>query len=72
VAGVITGSPAEEAGLAAGDVITSVDGNAVDSAQALTSALEPYKPGDHLTIDWTDASGVAQTATVALSSGPPQ
>jgi S1-C subfamily serine protease len=72
VAGVITGSPAEEAGLAAGDVITSVDGNAVDSAQALTSALEPYKPGDHLTIDWTDASGVTQTATIALSSGPPQ
>jgi S1-C subfamily serine protease len=72
VAGVITGSPAEEAGLAAGDVITSVDGNAVDSAQALTSALEPYKPGDHLTIGWTDASGVTQTATIALSSGPPQ
>ena len=72
VAGVITGSPAQEAGLAAGDVITSVNGNAIDSAQALTSALEPYKPGDHLTIDWTDASGVAQTATVALSSGPPQ
>ncbi len=72
VAEVITGSPAQQAGLAAGDVITSVDGNAVDSAQALTSALESYKPGDHLTIDWTDASGVAQTATVALSSGPPQ
>ena len=72
VAGVITGSPAEEAGLAAGDVITSVDGNAVDSAQALTSALEPYKPGDHLTIGWSDASGVTHTATVVLSSGPPQ
>ncbi len=72
VAGVITGSPAQEAGLAAGDVITSVDGNAVDGAQALTSALEPYKPGDTITIGWTDASGVTQTATVALSSGPPQ
>jgi S1-C subfamily serine protease len=72
VAGVITGSPAQEAGLAAGDVITSVDGNAVDGAQALTSALEPYMPGDTITIGWTDASGVTHTATVALSSGPPQ
>ena len=72
VAGVITGSPAQEAGLAAGDVITTVDGNAVDGAQALTSALEPYKPGDKVTIGWTDASGVTHIATVALSSGPPQ
>jgi S1-C subfamily serine protease len=72
VAGVVTGSPAQEAGLEAGDVITSVDGNAVASAQALTSALAPYKPGDKVTIGWTDASGQAQSATVTLSSGPPQ
>ena len=72
VAGVITDSPAQEAGLGAGDVITSVNGHTVDGANALTSALAPYKPGDKVTIGWTDASGQTHTASVTLSSGPPQ
>jgi S1-C subfamily serine protease len=72
VAVVITDSPAQEAGLAAGDVITSVDGDTVTSAEALSSALEPYQPGDKVTIGWTDTSGETHTATVTLSSGPPQ
>jgi S1-C subfamily serine protease len=72
VAGVITGSPAQQAGLVAGDVITSVNGQSVADASALTAALEPDKPGDTVTVSWTDASGVTQTATVTLSSGPPQ
>jgi S1-C subfamily serine protease len=72
VAGVITGSPAQQAGLAAGDVITSVNGNAVNSATALTGLLEPDKPGATVTIGWTNASGATQSATVTLSSGPPQ
>jgi len=31
-----------------------------------------YHPGDKVTIGWTDASGQNHTATVQLSSGPPQ
>jgi S1-C subfamily serine protease len=72
VAEVITDSPAQEAGLASGDVITSVNGDAVASAQTLSSLLAPYKPGDKVAIGWTDASGVTHSATVSLSSGPPQ
>jgi S1-C subfamily serine protease len=72
VAQVITDSPAQEAGLAAGDTITSVNGDAVDSASALSSLITPYKPGDKVTIGWTDSSGQTHTATVTLSSGPPQ
>ncbi len=72
VAGVITNSPAQEVGLGAGDVITSVNGHTVDGANALTSALAPYKPGDKVTIGWTDALGETHTASVTLSSGPPQ
>jgi S1-C subfamily serine protease len=72
VAGVITDSPAQEAGLAAGDVITTVNGDTIASAQSLSSLLAPYKPGDKVTIGWTDTSDVTHTATVALSSGPPQ
>jgi len=72
VAGVITSSPAQAAGLSAGDVITSVNGDAVDGASGLSGLLEPDKPGDTVTIGWTDTSGVAHTTTVTLTSGPPQ
>jgi S1-C subfamily serine protease len=72
VAGVVTDSPAQEAGLAEGDTITSVNGHSVDSPTALSSLLSPYKPGDKVAIGWTDSSGQTDTATVSLSSGPPQ
>jgi S1-C subfamily serine protease len=72
VAGVITSSPAQEAGLAEGDVITAVDGHSVDSATQLTTLLAPYQPGEKVSITWTDSSGQSQTATVELTSGPPQ
>lgn len=72
VAGAIPNSPAQIAGLAAGDVITSVDGQPVASSNALTGLLEPFHPGNRVTIDWTNALGKVQTASVQLSSGPPQ
>jgi S1-C subfamily serine protease len=72
VAGVVTSSPAQTAGLAAGDTIISVDGLSVDSAEGLTELLEPYAPGDKVTVAWTTTSGLTETATVQLTSGPPQ
>jgi S1-C subfamily serine protease len=67
---VLSGSPAEEAGLSAGDVITSVDGAAVDTASALTQLLDGHHPGDRVRVGWTSASGGAHSATVTLASGP--
>ncbi len=72
VASVVTNGPAQEAGLAEGDVITSLGGKAIVSANDLTSAMSAYHPGDKVTIGWTDGSGQTHTATVQLSSGPPQ
>jgi S1-C subfamily serine protease len=72
IAGVVTSSPAQEAGLAQGDVITSVNGTTVTSANGLTNALATDHPGTKVTIGWTDTSGQTQTATVQLTSGPPQ
>jgi S1-C subfamily serine protease len=69
---VITSSPAQEAGLAGGDTITSVNGKTVASPDALTNMLEPFHPGNTVTIGWTDTSGQTHTAKVQLSSGPPQ
>jgi S1-C subfamily serine protease len=72
VAGVVTSSPAQEAGLGDGDVITSFNGHSITSSDALTDALEPYHPGDTVTLGWTDSSGASHTAQITLTSGPPQ
>jgi S1-C subfamily serine protease len=68
----VTSGPAQEAGLTEGDLITGVDGTSVSSPTALTNALLQYKAGDSVTIAYTDTSGNSHTATVKLSSGPPQ
>ncbi len=70
VGGVITGTPAATAGLTAGDTITAVNGSAVGSASQLTDLLKSYRPGDSVTISWTDSAGAAHSATVALMQGP--
>jgi S1-C subfamily serine protease len=72
LAGVVGDSPAEAAGLAAGDVITSIDGRAVTTPSSLTSYLLTKKPGATVTIGYTDPSGMARTVSLKLASGPPQ
>jgi putative serine protease PepD len=62
-------SPAEEAGLQAGDVINAVDGQAVASAEELQRLIEAKKPGDELELT-VDREGVTVTVTVTLGSRP--
>jgi S1-C subfamily serine protease len=70
IAGTLSGSPAANAGLTAGDEITSVGGQSVSSAQNIAQVLVKYHPGDSISINWVDQSGQSQTATVTLASGP--
>jgi S1-C subfamily serine protease len=70
IAGVTAGTPAAGAGLAQGDVITSVAGHAVSSGTSIQQVLENYHPGDKVSIAWTDGSGQSRTATVTLATGP--
>jgi S1-C subfamily serine protease len=70
VAGVLNGSPAQSAGIAAGDVITAVGGASVTSAQSLTTAMRSHRPGDSVQVTWMDTSGQRHTATVTLVTGP--
>lgn len=70
VGGVIANTPADEAGLAAGDVITAVNGTAVASADDLTKIVGQMEPGEVVTLTWTTASGTSQTAAVTLTQGP--
>ena len=70
IAGTVSGLPADRAGLAAGDVITSAGGHRVSSPSALQSAMERYHPGDSARIGWTDQSGQTHFATLVLANGP--
>ena len=46
ITGVREGSPAEKAGLQAGDVIVEFDGKPIEDIYAYTYALRDKKPGD--------------------------
>jgi S1-C subfamily serine protease len=71
VVGVQPGSPADAAGLQAGDTIVSVDGGPVDSSTALQSALSAHHPGDRVTLSWVDPSGRQRSGSAQLAVGPP-
>ncbi len=71
IVSVLPNSAAAKAGLAQGDVITAVNGTAVNSASDLSNLLVPHHPGDTLQLQWTDQSGQTHTAGVTLASGPP-
>jgi putative serine protease PepD len=53
VAQVNPGTPAASAKLKAGDVITEVDGAKVDSADALSQAIDSHQPGETVTLHVT-------------------
>ena len=69
--GVLPGSPAARAGLAQGDVITSLGGHAVGPSTVIPDLLISHHPGDMVQIQWVDQSGRTHSASVRLASGPP-
>ena len=72
IASVLQGKPADLAGLAGGDVITSLNGTKVSSRADLRQAVLQLVPGKTIPIGWTDTNGVDQTGTITPISGPPQ
>jgi S1-C subfamily serine protease len=65
---VNAGSPAESAGIAAGDQITAVEGQQVTSSTQLTQLISGKHPGDAVRITWVTQSGDQHTATVRLAT----
>jgi S1-C subfamily serine protease len=70
VGGVLSSSPAADAGITAGDAITSVDGAAVTSAQTLMTLLDKSHGGNRVTVGWNDTTGTSHQGTVTLVDGP--
>jgi len=70
VDGVLCGTPAAAAGLFAGDVITSIGGQAVTSPSALNAIVSRYRPGSRAALAWVSPGGRRHTAVVTLEAGP--
>jgi S1-C subfamily serine protease len=70
LAGVLSGSPAANAGLGADDTITSLGGQTVTNAEDIQHILVKYHPGDSIQVTWVNAEGAQQSATMTLTSGP--
>ena len=60
--------PAEKAGLKAGQLIVSIDGKKVDSAQTLTDIVSSHKPGDAVTLSVYDPQA-AKSSDVKVTLG---
>lgn len=70
VDGVLCGTAAASAGLASGDVITSVNGQDVTTPGSLTTIMGKYHPGDRVTLHWVTLGGQRRTGTLTLSAAP--
>ncbi|MFI5714463.1 S1C family serine protease [Nocardia sp. NPDC051750] len=67
----IPGLPAQTAGLASGDIVTSIDGRAVTSARALRAAIDTRKPTEVVQLEVLEADGDERVVSVRLAAGTP-
>jgi putative serine protease PepD len=71
IAAVDPSSPADDAGLRAGDVVTSADGTNIDSPADLRAVIAKHRPGDRIGLTWRPGGqGQTKTATVRLGRRP--
>ena len=65
--GVVPGSPAEKAGLLAGDILTSLGGDEVRDLGSFNVVLKKHQPGDRVKLTWLrgETKGQAEVELVA-------
>jgi len=67
---VYQGTPAARAGIAAGDVITGVNGQSVSTATGLTTIMGKFRPGSTVSLTWVDLNRQSHTSSLTLITGP--
>ena len=72
IIGELCGTPADKAGIIAGDVITSVGGRAISSPKQLTSVMLGFRAGSQVKVTWVDVSGQTHKTTLDLVQAPPR
>jgi putative serine protease PepD len=69
VGSVSNGSPAEHAGIQAGDQITAINGKAITSTEQFIATVDNYSPGSTITLN-VKRGGATQTVKVTLGTRP--
>lgn len=67
ISAVDAATPAQRAGLKAGDTITAIDGTATPNNQVLLGAIQAHKPGVPVTVTYVNTSGATRTVRVDLA-----
>jgi S1-C subfamily serine protease len=70
VLGVLCGTGAAAAGIAAGDVITAAAGRRVASSDALSAIVSGGRPGSMMSVTWVSTRGTTRTSRIRLSPAP--
>lgn len=69
---VSIGTPADDAGIEIGDVVTEFDGIPIRSSDDLSGLMIARHPGDAVEVRWLDEAGRARSTTIVLEMGPPR
>ncbi len=70
VRGLAGGAPAEEAGIAEGDVIVAIGDQAISSTEEVGEALQDLAPGDTVEVSIVRADGEEEVIEVTLAARP--
>jgi len=70
VGSVVSGGPADKAGIKAGWVITGIGGKTVPDANGVGTALSSFKPGQKVDVKATLPDGSPKTVSVTLGERP--
>ena len=71
VSKVEPGSPAEKAGIKVGDIVTRIDGNAVESSWDVSAKVRGFDDGQQIPIEvWRNGKAQNVTAAIVLKERP--
>lgn len=70
ITGIAPGAPAQDAGLRAGDLVTAVNGAAIDGAAALAAAVGNHAPDGAVVLSFTRDGGEEQVTVTLAASDP--
>jgi S1-C subfamily serine protease len=71
IIGELCGTPADHAGIIAGDVIIAVGKDKVSSPTQLTRVMLSFKPGNRVQVTWVDVHGTTHRTPLTLIQAPP-
>jgi S1-C subfamily serine protease len=70
ITGVVAGTPADRAGLTAGDTIVSVAGQRIGGVGDLAAVMASLAPGQRVDVTYVGTDGASQSAAVTLAAAP--